>query len=361
MKFGNLEYPIKIDGTQAVVYDSGVLTMTANAVTIIGLDGDTDSEYQLLCYLIDDTTVGDYKLTFNSDTGNNYGYQHISGISSSAAAVRDTSEAYWHIGQTSTDDYLCFSTTTIKAKSGYLRTGITKYAYDISGTTVTGVILRGQSWNNTADNITQMVITPTADNINVGSRIILLKKVTATDGIKTGELDIKGKVYGTWQEVYSTTLTEAATSVTISGLTGDTDVLYRLRARGVSNTGVSAGNSLRLNNDTTANICGYQYIQGVNTSVEVQRGTANFIPCCAFTAADQVSLNESIIYAKSGYVRTALTEIAHSISTTTVSNISLWGNSWNNTADEVTSMTITSGTADGIDIGTTLTLERLNL
>ena len=152
-----------------------------------------------------------------------------------------------------------------------------------------------------------------------------------------------------------------ATSITISGLTGNTDVLYRLRIMGVSGTDVTAGNLMRLNNDTTSNICGYQYLQGTNTATNAQRGTANFIPGGGFSASGQTSLCESLIYAKSGFVRTAITEFTSGILTTTVGGSELWGCSWNNTADEVTSIVISNATANGMAIGTEITLERLNL
>ena len=250
MKTGNLDS--LINDLYQVVYDSGEFATTASSLTITGLKGNTDKEYKLICRFIDDTTVGDYKLTFNTDTGNNYGYQDIKGINTDKSAARDTSEAYIHIGQTATDDYICFSETDIYAVSGNERTAISTYAYDITGTTVTGIIQRGSVWSNTADEITQMVITATADNINAGSRIILLKKVDATAGQRTGALDIEGSVEGAWENIYTTTFASTASSLTITGLTGNTDVLYKLMFRGVDSATIG-DYKLTFNTDTGTN------------------------------------------------------------------------------------------------------------
>jgi len=216
MRYGNIDCPDIIDTTCEVVYDSGELTATATSITISGLSGDLDKEYRLLCRFIGSGAVGDYKLTFNTDTAANYGHQEINGVNATAAAVRNTSIAYLGIGNTGTTAYQSFSDTVIYAKSGKVRTALSKYAYDITGTTVTGIVQRGYSWNNTVDNITQMVITPAANLIGIGSRIILLKKRELTSGTKTGEIDPQGTTYGHWQLIYDNTLTAAKTNLMLT-------------------------------------------------------------------------------------------------------------------------------------------------
>ena len=216
MRIGNIDSPDIIDTTCEVVYDSGELSSTAASITITGLSGNSDKEYRLICRFIGSGAVGDYKLTFNTDTAANYGHQEINGVNATAAAVRNTSIAYLGIGNTGTTAYQSFSDTVIYAKSGKVRTALSKYAYDITGTTVTGIVQRGYSWNNTVDNITQMVITPAANLIGIGSRIILLKKRELTSGTKTGEIDPQGTTYGHWQLIYDNTLTAAKTNLMLS-------------------------------------------------------------------------------------------------------------------------------------------------
>ena len=66
----------------------------------------------------------------------------------------------------------------IYAKSGYTRTVLHSSIYYASGTTVTGLEVRGSSWNNTADNITSIVIgASTTNGLGVGTSIELWKKV----------------------------------------------------------------------------------------------------------------------------------------------------------------------------------------
>jgi len=216
MRYGNIDSPDIIDTTCEVVYDSGELSSTVASITITGLSGDLDKEYCLICRFVDSGGVGDYKLTFNTDVAANYGHQEMKGVNATASATRNTSTNYFGIGQTSTNAYYCFSDTVIYAKSGKIRTGLCKYSYDITGTTVTGIVERGYSWNNTVDNITQMVITPTANLIGIGSRIILLKKRELTSGTKTGEIDPQGTTYGHWQLIYDNTLTAAKTNMMLT-------------------------------------------------------------------------------------------------------------------------------------------------
>lgn len=360
MKYGDMDAPNIIDTTWEVVHDSGELSSAASSYTITGLDGDNDIAYTLICRLIDDTTVGDYKLTFNTDTGSNYGYQEMKGVSTTASATRATAQSYWGIGQTSTDDYHCFSSTTIYAKSGTIRTGVCQYAYDITGTTVTGIVQRGFVWNNSADNITQMVITATADNINAGSRFILLKKRTLTSGTKTGLIDPIGKSYGHWQLIYNNTLGSTVDDVTISNLDGNTDVIYALHIRNLPAASYREIYAA-FNNDTTNTNYGNQYIRGLDTGVSAARITAygsghflNFISV-------GVAWSHSLIYAKSGYARVAIKRFFNLHST--VGYADVWGQVWTNTADNITSMRINTDStgSSGLVTGTHIELWRLNL
>jgi hypothetical protein len=48
------------------IYET-TLEAAVDVVAITDLDGDTDIEYELRIRAIDDTTIGDFKLTFNKD------------------------------------------------------------------------------------------------------------------------------------------------------------------------------------------------------------------------------------------------------------------------------------------------------
>ena len=160
----------------------------------------------------------------------------------------------------------------------------------------------------------------------------------------------------TWQRVYSNTLTEAATSITISDLDGDTDEEYRLIARVVSGAN-TATTLLRINNDSTANIYGNQSLEAQATNIYPSRGTASFIYIDANNSAQgALMFADLIIHAKSGFVRTVLGKYTSNISGTTVTSIGMVGQSWNNTADNITSLVIFSDVANGLGVGTVIEL-----
>lgn len=151
----------------------------------------------------------------------------------------------------------------------------------------------------------------------------------------------------TWVKVYGNTLTSAVTSVTISGLNGDIDIQYRLLSRVISVGDISV--VVQPNNDTTSGNYGYQNLYGNDTSILAVRTTYNGFWLCG--GNNNLNQAKMLIYAKSGYVRTAISEDATQIVTTTVNFIENWGQSWNNTIDNITSLVIRSSLASGLGIG----------
>ncbi len=178
MKIGN-KYPlgdVKADCWQ-VEYDSTLIT-AATTVTISGLTGDTAEEYILLCSFVNDyagTTA--YNLRPNNDSGSNYGIQYVRGVNAATSAGRAT-PTYFPLTQAIAQNELAISSLTLYAKSGHIRTLINNWVQGISGTTITGVRILGESWTNTGDEITSLVIySDQTDGIGIGTEIILYKKV----------------------------------------------------------------------------------------------------------------------------------------------------------------------------------------
>lgn len=161
----------------------------------------------------------------------------------------------------------------------------------------------------------------------------------------------------TWQRVYSNTLAAAATSVTISGLDGNTAEEYILRARIINGYNGGAEYDVRLNNDSGNNY-GHQYLGGINTTVATSRNTATTKFYSGYAdALNQISMFEQNIYAKSGYIRTAITkQMPRSVSGTTCASLYMFGHSWNNTADNITSIVVIADKANGIGIGSVIEL-----
>jgi hypothetical protein len=159
--------------------------------------------------------------------------------------------------------------------------------------------------------------------------------------------------------VYKTTLAATANSVVISGLSGDTDQIYRLTTRVVGSVNADYC-TMQLNNDTA---WGYQYLDGSDATVSAARSTDSFVYLSAALAtAGAVSMSTCLIYAKSGYVRPVLQDWTQTLNAgTTVGLARLTGWSWNNTASSVSTIDIESYLGWGIGIGTYICLERLNL
>ena len=168
----------------------------------------------------------------------------------------------------------------------------------------------------------------------------------------------KGAVsYDGFQKVYETTLGATASSVTITGLNGDVDVEYKFAIRQVGGV-ASEQSGVRINNDSTAGIYGYQDLSAINTTIFPERSTSNtfyFAPQEALEEGDLLSTNITI-YAKTGYVRTALLETTADISSTTVSDVNFAGWSYNDTSTNVTSLVLVSSAAGGLGIGTYIAL-----
>jgi len=147
-----------------------------SALTIFGLEGDTDEVYMLDVNVIGNGAVSP-RLTFNGDSGSNYGQQRIQGQSTTISAGRYTG-TYIAVGDVADGD-VSISNKLIHAKSGYVRTILDAYNEKTNGTTIDLVRATGWSWNNTADEITSMTIYSSAGEMAVGSTISLYRKVSA--------------------------------------------------------------------------------------------------------------------------------------------------------------------------------------
>lgn len=576
MKVGSIENPVLVENTWAIVYDSGEISSAQTSITISGLNGNVDEEYVLISRIINGYSgICGVTLHPNNDTVTNYGWQYFAGINATASAARTTATGIFRVGYATVLNNISLSTITLRAKSGFVRTTINESIEDISGTTVTQVLSWGNSWNNTSDNITSLVILASQTNgLGIGSRIILLKKVTNSTGLKTGSLEVQGKIYGVWQKVYENTVGEnegiggaydklicsfdgvdgattftaetgqtvtfagtaqldtaqskfggaallldgtgdyvtisdsdnwtfgtgdftidcwaywaavgagdftlwsqwktgqeawwlryssntlylginnvanaysvswtptvstwyhialvrygssvkiyidgvsivtfdftgvdiaastgllyigaieagsgyefngsidelriskgiakwtanftpptsayGVTSKTISGLNGNTDVLYRLVTRVVNGFSGTATYSFRLNNDSATNY-GYQDVYGDNVTAGAVRSTQTGIQFSSNSTLNYISFAETLLYVKSGYVRTAIIKSCYNISGTTVGVIKLSGHSYNNTTNNITSMVVSSDQTNGLGIGTFIRLEKLVL
>jgi len=331
--------------------------------TFSNLNGDVDQEYRLITRIVNGYNgIGYYHMRTNNDSSANiYGLQYLRAIDTTVAANRSTAD-YILLPSATALGSVSLSDINIYAKSGFVRTIIAKETYGIEGTTVYATRLVGHAWNNTADNITSLVITASqANGLGVGTHLFLFKRnllgTVATSGIKTGILNVQGAVNcGIMQKIYQTTLTEAATSVTISNLDGDTDTIYELRIRVINGNAGDTIYTLTMNTDTGANY-GYQYIRGINAAVSAGRNSASGMVTNAIDGGTTGrSFSKTLLYVKSGYIRTGISEYIDTVSGTTVTVLGLKGLVWNNTADNITSIVLTANQISGLGAGTVIEL-----
>lgn len=154
-----------------------------------------------------------------------------------------------------------------------------------------------------------------------------------------------------WEVIYDNTLTGAATNVTISGLTGNTDTIYHIVYRIVSGSASATNYLFQLNADTTTSNYSTQTLAASSTTVAGARSTSYAGALCGTSlGAAQVVTGETIIFAKSGTKRGTLTNyIYFEGSDICVANAA---SNWTNTADEVTSIVLNSSVASGLAAGT---------
>jgi len=143
-----------------------------------GLTGDTDEEYRLNTKFENGSaSTAYYRTRPNNDSGTNYGIQYFGASDTTLDAARSTGYTEFYTGYATTLKQ-SFGLLNIYAKTGFVRTATMEHTESVSGTTVTAVYLMGSSWNNTADNITSLVIDSSAKNgIGVGSLVEVYKKV----------------------------------------------------------------------------------------------------------------------------------------------------------------------------------------
>jgi len=174
MRLGKL-YPQtspKWDGWEEI-YEHTVAGSAETSITISNLSGNTDEVYMLDVR----TTVAamTYSLKLNSDgTVTNYGFQYLYAADESLTAARNNNtipQITHGIGA---------GNVLICAKSGENRTLLIDNIREVSGTTVTSLLTWGWVWNNSADEITSLVIVASqAGGLGVGSHISLYRRISA--------------------------------------------------------------------------------------------------------------------------------------------------------------------------------------
>ena len=348
-------------GGYQMIYNQETAGSTTS-INITPIVGQTDKEYRLIVSGMNPLAAAQTYLVRpnNNSDATAYGQQNMTGTAAVAAAARTTGSGIWLSDAAITSANYMFADMALKSRSGTVRTALVKSANNINQTSVGSINFAGWSWIDTSASVTSLMLGGVLGSSNV---MLFARKPSGSDsdatGIPTGDLDVQGDFTAdVMQKVYETTLTASASSVTISGLNGNTDVLYRLSTEFKNDSGLTAYYGTRTNNDSGTNY-GIQYFGALNTTLDTLSSAVYTELYTGYATTGTQSLGELTLYAKSGHVRTAIIEHTQSVSGTTVTYVYLMGNSWNNTTDNITSLVIFSSVAGGIGIGTYICLERL--
>ncbi len=144
-----------------------------------------------------------------------------------------------------------------------------------------------------------------------------------------------------WTLEAETTLADTATSISFTGLDGDTDINYMILVRLVSSNSQSTLLTMYFNEDSSASY-GRQYIVGQSTAVSSSRATGqqgfNVARSTLQTATVHSSFSKTIIYAKSGHERTMLSNYLDGASGSFIYKLYSSAGIYSNTSNNITSI-----------------------
>lgn len=146
------------------------------------------------------------------------------------------------------------------------------------------------------------------------------------------------------------------TSITFSGLDGNVAEEYILRARGVGGANSSVY-LITFNGDSGSNY-GRQYLtgNGSNATALQASGDTRMQMGNSVHAAGDIIILDMHIYAKSGNARLAVSKFVTATNGTTVGPVYYSDHIWSNTADNLTSITISAYATNGHGAGTIIDL-----
>lgn len=161
-------------------------------------------------------------------------------------------------------------------------------------------------------------------------------------------------------EIYRTTIDSATTSFDVEGLDGDTDEVYVIKVFFVSGYAGDVILYLRPNGDGQANY-GRRFIQYYDSTFTQGNATNLTGVFCGYSrvATGRTAFTKTECYVKSGKSRIFISEASRNIDGKTSSNFMLETLAWGNTADNITKFTFTADQANGIGVGTMISISTL--
>lgn len=152
-----------------------------------------------------------------------------------------------------------------------------------------------------------------------------------------------------WIAISTTTLTGAATAIAITGLDGNTDECYKIDFYVIAGQAAATAAAITFNSDA-----GNNYYTSANHAAYAAAAANITMPFYSQNDVARNTLNIGTIYltAKSGYERKAV------LKTETGDIFTDYAGRWSNTADNLTTITITGAQANTFGIGTTYKISK---
>src|SRR3990167_2103504 len=118
MKTGDLRVLGDLNaGVWQRIYSSGELAAEVTALTISGLDGNTDKIWLVKCRFVAGANTSTFQLRPNNDsTATSYGYQGLDGTNVTVTSARDTSEGQFRLGYANASGDICQNEFLLYAK-----------------------------------------------------------------------------------------------------------------------------------------------------------------------------------------------------------------------------------------------------
>jgi hypothetical protein len=173
-------------GTAWVQIASTDIASAVTSYTFSGLSGDTDLEYQLVSRVVSGAASVDFSVLPNNDTTMAH-YGETYGGGQSGGAFGGTEAHGLGLGNAYSVGDLSYGDAFLYAKSGQVRTMNSIFSQDVSGAAVSATVLLSSSWNNTASQITSLVVNAdVASGLGVGTHLELWALRTVGSASLTG-------------------------------------------------------------------------------------------------------------------------------------------------------------------------------
>ena len=334
-----------ITGAVELENDEYICDGTENSVTIDVSNFESDDLEILYSMKSAANSTAGLSMRFNSDTTNSYSsvrWYSDSDTSDASTSYDGNDISYMSIGQLDGTDYPHYMSSGVITLTGFKSTSMYKNIVGIASSHSDLLYFDRYSgiWKCTDAITTITLFTNSGGNFATGSRIKIYGKQTSAYPV------VEGNEITVMQKIREIDVESDTTSVEFAGLDGDKDIEYKLIAN--ITTPSDADNMtyyVRPNNDSSSSYK-RRYLDGQETNASTQQtDETGWRVGGGFNDGTELSFSENIIKATTGSVRYMSSRYSYYITADGVGAVGVWGQVWNNTVDNITSLTITTGNA----------------